>query len=203
MIVSTAIQPSVASFAMVGLRSAGSAWSSSASRFSGRFIFKPTLSRAANAPWSSSTSVSIFAFFHASPSAPWFAMNCGDDSMIVSKIRSLLARSDEPVSVTSTMASTRSGTFTSVAPHENSTAAVTPFLARKARVISTASVAITLPCKSCTERIAESSGTAMTHRVGLLLTLEKVISASTATSLELLAIQSLPVSPQSRNPCST
>ncbi len=48
----------------------------------------------------------------------------------VSTMRSLLARMDEPVSVTSTMASTRSGTFTSVAPQENSTSAVTPCFLR-------------------------------------------------------------------------
>jgi hypothetical protein len=40
---------------------------------------------------------------------------------------SLLARSDEPVSVTSTMASARTGGFTSVAPQLNSTLAVTPW----------------------------------------------------------------------------
>ena len=43
-----------------------------------------------------------------------------------SMMRSLLARSDEPVSVTSTMASASTGGFTSVAPQLNSTLAVTP-----------------------------------------------------------------------------
>src|SRR3954462_9009614 len=93
-------------------------------------------------------------------------MTCGDDSMIVSRMRSLFARSEEPVSVTSTIASTKSGTFTSVAPQENSTSAVTPWLARKRRVISTASVAMTLPCRSFTLRMSEASGAAMTQRGG-------------------------------------
>ena len=123
--------------------------------------------------------------------------------MIVSRIRSLFARSDDPVSVTSTIASTRSGTFTSVAPHENSIFAATPCCSRKRRVISTASVAITFPSRSRTDRIGESSGTAITHRVGTLLVLEKVISHNRATSEPLFSIQSFPVSPQSRNPCST
>ena len=45
-------------------------------------------------------------------------------------IVSLLARSDEPVSVTSTMASASTGGFTSVAPQLNSTFAVTPLRSR-------------------------------------------------------------------------
>ncbi len=58
------------------------------------------------------------------------AINWVFDSISVSTIRSLLARSDEPVSVTSTMASASTGGFTSVAPQLNSTFAVTPFAAR-------------------------------------------------------------------------
>ena len=50
---------------------------------------------------------------------------------------------------------------------------------------------------------APALGTAITQRVGFLLTFENVISESTATSEPLLAIQSLPVMPPSRNPCST
>ena len=48
-------------------------------------------------------------------------MSCVFDSITVSMMRSRLARSDEPVSVASTMASARTGGLTSVAPHENST----------------------------------------------------------------------------------
>ena len=54
------------------------------------------------------------------------AISCVFDSITVSTMRSLLARSDDPVSVTSTMASASSGGFTSVAPQLNSTFAVTP-----------------------------------------------------------------------------
>jgi len=39
----------------------------------------------------------------------------------------LCALRDDPVSVNSTIASASSGTFTSVAPHENSTVASIPF----------------------------------------------------------------------------
>ena len=130
-------------------------------------------------------------------------MNCGTLSMSVSTMRSLFARSEEPVSVTSTIASTRSGTFTSVAPQENSTSAVTPCFARNARVISTASVAITFPCKSFTLFTGESSGTQSTQRVGRELVLLKTRSHRRSTSLPLFSIQSRPVSPQSRKPCST
>ena len=59
-----------------------------------------------------------------------FAISCVFDSSTVSMIRSLFARSDEPVSVTSTMASASSGGFTSVAPQLNSTFALTPFAAK-------------------------------------------------------------------------
>ena len=45
-------------------------------------------------------------------------------------IRRRFARSDEPVSVTSTMASASIGGLTSVAPHENSTFTLTPSRAK-------------------------------------------------------------------------
>ena len=48
-------------------------------------------------------------------------------------MRRRLARSDEPVSVTSTIASASIGGFTSVAPHENSTFTLTP-LPREVRL---------------------------------------------------------------------
>ena len=48
-------------------------------------------------------------------------MSCVFDSITVSRMRSRLARSVDPVSVASTIASASTGGFTSVAPHENST----------------------------------------------------------------------------------
>ena len=48
-------------------------------------------------------------------------MSCVFDSITVSRMRRRLARSVDPVSVASTMASASTGGFTSVAPHENST----------------------------------------------------------------------------------
>ena len=63
-------------------------------------------------------------------------------------MRKRLARSDDPVSVTSTIASASCGTFTSVAPQENSTRAVTPWRARYFSVMRTTSVAMIFPSRS-------------------------------------------------------
>ena len=98
-------------------------------------------------------------------------MNTVRDSSTVSTMRSRLARSDEPVSVTSTMASASCGTFTSVAPQENSTRAFTPWRARYFCVRFTTSVAITLPSRSCADCTGASSGTASTQRTGARLCL--------------------------------
>ena len=122
------------------------------------------------------------------------------DSSKTSAIRSLLARSDEPVSVTSTIASTRSGAFTSVAPHENSTSAVTPCSASQRFVRFTTSVAIRLPSRSLTERMSESSGTASTQRTGRIDAFEYTRSATTWTSAPVSATQSSPVIPASNTP---
>jgi len=78
-------------------------------------------------------------------------MSCVLDSMTVSMIFSLLARSEEPVSVTSTMASASTGGFTSVAPQLNSTRALTPCCARYRLVVPTNSVAMILPSRSRTD----------------------------------------------------
>ena len=78
------------------------------------------------AAFSSSAMLSIFVRFHGSPSAPLLAMSCVFDSSSVSMIRRRLARSVEPVSVASTIASASTGGLTSVAPHENSTSTGTP-----------------------------------------------------------------------------
>ena len=48
----------------------------------------------------------------------------------VSIILSLFALNDDPVSVSSTIASTRFGHLTSVAPHENSTFTFMPLLSK-------------------------------------------------------------------------
>ena len=76
---------------------------------------------ASSAPHSRSPIVSIFRRLMGSAQLRLLAMNLVLVSRIVSTIRSLFARRELPVSVRSTMASTRSGTFTSVAPQENST----------------------------------------------------------------------------------
>ncbi len=116
--------------------------------------------------------LSIFCRFQGSSQAFLLATSCVLECINTSTIRSLLARSDEPVSVTSTMASTRSGHLASVAPHENSTSASTPCPASHFRVMLTTSVAMRLPSRSCTDCISESSGTASTQRTGRMLAFE-------------------------------
>ena len=70
--------------------------------------------------------VSILRRFAGCAQLALFAMNLVLVSSSVSTIRSLAARSELPVSVMSTIASTKSGTFTSVAPQENSSSTFTP-----------------------------------------------------------------------------
>ena len=70
-----------------------------------------------------------------------------------------------PVSVISTAASASPcTTLASVAPHENSTSALTPRSAKWRRVNPTSSVAILPPSRSSTLVIPESWGTIRTHR---------------------------------------
>ena len=64
---------------------------------------------------------SIFCFFHGSEYALWLAMKRVVLWSTSATIRRLFARSELPVSVTSTMASARRGGLTSVAPQLNST----------------------------------------------------------------------------------
>jgi hypothetical protein len=75
---------------------------------------------------SSSAMFSSLVRFHGSASAVLLANSWVFDHISVSMILSRLARSDEPVSVTSTIASASMGGLTSVAPHENSTFTLTP-----------------------------------------------------------------------------
>ena len=171
MIVSTATQSGLDNVEIVGLRKAGNSASSESSLARGTFIFKPTFSSACNAPFNIIANVSTFCFFHASFHDFLFAINCGKLRTNSSTIRRLFAFNDEPVSVNSTIASTNSGALTSVAPQENSTSAVTPFFFNHRRVASTNSVATRLPCKSLTDLMVESFGTASTHRAGFVVAL--------------------------------
>ena len=111
----------------VGRCSAGSSAISFSRSTRLAFSINPTRPCASIAARSSSARFSIFVFFHESASAAWLATSCVFDSMIVSMMRSRLARSVEPVSVASTMASASTGGLTSVAPHENSTSTLRPF----------------------------------------------------------------------------
>ena len=127
---------------------------------------------------SSSATFSSLVRLQGSASAVWLAINWVFDSMTVSTMRSRFARSDDPVSVTSTMASASIGGFTSVAPHENSTLTRTRWRSKYARVTRTSSVATVLPSRSCGERMGESSGAASTHR-----TLPKLCLAYTRSAM--------------------
>ncbi|OPZ76190.1 MAG: hypothetical protein BWY79_01739 [Actinobacteria bacterium ADurb.Bin444] len=114
----------------VGLRSAGST-ASTASRLSRcTFNMRPTLSNALMAPSRSMRMSSSLRRLHSSSHDTRFAISWVLDSNTVSIIRNLFARREDPVSVTSTMASASSGGLTSVAPQLNSTLARTPFFSR-------------------------------------------------------------------------
>ena len=91
-------------------------------------------------------------------------MNCVVLSSTVSTMRSLLARRELPVSVTSTMASASSGSLASVAPQLNSILAVTPRSASHRRVTPTSSVATILPSRSAGLCTGDCCGTASTQR---------------------------------------
>ena len=119
-------------------------------------------------------------------------------------MRSLFALRLEPVSVISTIASTRpAATLTSVAPQLNSTSAFTLFFFRYAFVTETSSVAMRFPLRSFTERIFEVSGTAITQRTLFRLCFAYSSSSTLFTLDEFSHIQSSPVIPQSRAPSST
>ena len=189
--------------AMVGLRSAGRR-AVTASRSPRRaFIISPTRPSAARQEASMRAMLSSLAFFHGSRSAAWLAMRRGVLASTSSTMRRLLARRELPVSVISTMASARRGGFTSVAPQENSTLAVTPWRSKYLRVRCTTSVAMRLPCRSATAVTGESLGTQSTQRLGRRLTLANTNSAISATSAPVSSTQSWPVMPASKTPCST
>ena len=97
------------------------------------------------APCSSIEMSSILRRLSGSSQASTLAMSCVVLSSTVSTMRSLLARRELPVSVTSTIASASSGSLASVAPQLNSTLAVTPRSASQRLVTPTSSVATILP----------------------------------------------------------
>ena len=162
------------------------------------FILRPTLASASSAPLRSSAMVSIFLRFHSSFQASLLAISRGVELRSSSTMRSLFALREEPVSVTSTMASTSSWAFTSVAPQENSTSAFTPFFLRYFLVRLTTSVAMRLPWRSFTDLTGESSGTHSTQRAGRRETLLNRNSPTSCTLEPFSMIQSWPVMPQSR-----
>ena len=110
-------------------------------------------------------------------------------------------RSDEPVSVRSTIASTMSGTLASVAPCDGITIALTPRVSRNRLVSDGNSVEIRTPSgRSAADCQGAESGTASTTRTGCEVALEYCSSPSETTSASVSAIQSRPVMPRSNRP---
>ena len=127
---STARMSPEASAVTVGEDIAGSTASTSSSRSAATLSLTSTCPRARIAPDSSSATSSITARLAGSSDAARLATSSVYELSSVSRIRSPFLRSDEPVSVRSTIASTMSGTLASVAPYEGTTTALTPCLSR-------------------------------------------------------------------------
>ena len=125
----------------LGCANAGICLRASASLDLSILSFKPTFPSACKAASSIKEILSIFARFSGFAQASLFAISTVFVSIKTSTILSLFARNELPVSVKSTIASTSSGTLTSVAPQENSTSASTPWEPRKPLVTWTSSVA--------------------------------------------------------------
>ena len=121
MIVSTAIHPLPLNPETVGLRKAGSFFNTYERFFSSILNFIPTLVSASSAPRSNIATFSILFRFQLFSQLSLLEISRGVEERSSSIMRSLLATRLDPVSVTSTIASTNSRAFTSVAPHENST----------------------------------------------------------------------------------
>ena len=115
------------------------------------------------------------------------------------------ARKVLPVSVTSTIASTISGTFASVAPYDQATFTGIPSSAKCRSVSFTNSVEIREPAGISFAAFAGCSfGTASTIFVpwpGPVFAYDRLVS--TSTSAEVSAIQSCPVIPRSKSPSAT
>ena len=127
---STACMSPDASRVTVGEDIAGSTASTSSSRVAGTLSFTSTWPRARIAPCSSRATSSIAARLAGSAYAAALATSSVYEVSSVSRMRSPFLRSDEPVSVRSTTASTMSGTFASVAPYDGTTTALTPCRSR-------------------------------------------------------------------------
>ena len=127
MMVFSASQSGSVRWEMVGLRSAGSRAVTDSRSALRTFIIRPTRPSAARQDFSINAMLSSLARIQGSSSAALLAISRGVLRSTSSTMRRLLARSDEPVSVISTMASANRGGFTSVAPQENSTMASTPW----------------------------------------------------------------------------
>ena len=103
---------------------------------------------AASAPCSSIAIFSIFSRFQSSFQELSLAMKRVLEVSSSSTMRSLFARRELPVSVSSTIASTRGPALASVAPQENSTSAFTLCFSSHFLTTPTSSVAMRLPSRS-------------------------------------------------------
>ena len=153
------------------------------------FIFKPTLLAALIAALSSMEMFSIFSRLKLFCQAFLFAMSRGVEVSTVSIILRLFSFSDEPVSVSSTIASS-SWAFISVAPQLNSTFTSMFLSAKYFFVTLTSSVAISAFRRSWGFLTFDSLETARTHLVGLFEVLLYISSQTSTTSEPFSVIQS-------------
>ena len=143
--------------------------------------------------------------FSASRTDSRFAMSTTSDSSSVSMIFMPCARRVEPVSDTSTMASTISGTFASVAPYDSNTLTGTPTASKCRRTRLGYSVEMREPgARSAALSAGFDSGTASTMRTPYPTPpLAYSSDASSSTAASVSCTQSRPVIPMSKNPSST
>src|SRR3989338_301732 len=126
-ITSMAIQPGTVKREIVGFLRAGITAMILERFFSSRFIFKPTMPSAAKAPFKRIAIFSILFFFQGFFKDFSLAIKRVLEDISSATILNLFALKLDPVSVNSTIASTRVPAFASVAPQENSTSALILF----------------------------------------------------------------------------
>src|SRR6266542_1017949 len=187
---------------MVGDLIDGTTSSTARSCSSLTFSLIRTRPSARSAPRRSVVMSSMAARFVGSPADARLAIRSTSDSRSVSMTLMPWARSVLPVSVTSTMASTISGTFASVAPCDHTTRTGMPRSWKYRRVRFTYSVEMRESAGSSFALLAGwSPGTASTIRTPRPAPLFAYSSeARTSTSAPISSIQSRPVMPRSNNP---
>ncbi len=193
-----------ARFMTVGEAMAGRAAITASSRSAGTLSLSRTWPRARRAPCSRTTMSSMAARLAGSSYAVRLASSSVRLVSSVAMIFRPALRSEEPVSVRSTIASTMSGILASVAPWLVKTLALTPCSSRKRRVVSGISVEMRTPSgRSATDSHGDSFGTASTTLTTASPARPPPISPRLTTSAPVSVTQSRPLMPRSKMPCST